>query len=406
MQGKAVSAAMAPQAAEFGLPLLIALAALGAAAMNLLLPVLPLLQDAFGADYHAVQSGLTSFLVGSAAAQVAVGPLTERYGCGRILVLALLAFCLGSAIAALAPGHEFLAIGRLLQGVGGATSLALAEAAAAETSDDATLVRRIGYLNAGMAAAVLIAPVTGAAIGAALGWRVICWVAFAAGIVLFVLCWRAIDAMPAPRPAPVANRNLAARLLRSRGFVGHSLCAGFVMVNYFSLAAFGPHIGTNLLGLSHHGYGLLFAGLGIGYIAGNLASPWLCKHYGRQRATTVALSIGIAAGLTGTLLVGASCLDTVSFLAVGFVIAAVTGTVLPSAAGAALNSEPTSLGAAAGLLNFAIFGIGAAVTHFVGGHIGTSAAPAMATLPLVTAIALAANLAAGASQFQQRGDTP
>lgn len=402
VRGRVFPAARQARADELNLPLLVALAAIGAAGMNLLLPVLPVLQDDFGADYRAVQSGLTSFLVGSAAAQVSIGPLSERYGGRRILVVALLAFCGGSAISALAPSHEFLAAGRLLQGVGGAASLVLAEAVAADTSNEAALVRRIGYLNAGMAAAILLAPVTGAAIGAAFGWRVICWTACAAGIVLLGLCWRGIGGSAARSAACRAGegRSRTARLCRSRHFMGHCLCAGFVMVNYFCLAAFGPLIGTTLLGLSHSAYGLVFAGLGIGYIAGNLASARLCRRCGRHRATTGALAVGIGAGLLGTLLVQRAALDTASFLVVGSIIAAVTGIVLPSATSAALGREGSALGAAAGLLNFAIFAIGAAVTHLVGSHIGTSAAPAMAALPLVTAIALVANLAAGASQVR------
>ena len=393
MEGKTVSATMAPSATALGLPLLIALAALGAAAMNLLLPVLPLLEETLGSHHHVVQSALTSFLVGSAVTQLALGPLSQRYSSNHLTLLALLAFCIGSAVAALAPGHAFLAVGRLLQGVGGAASLALAEAAAADASDDAVVVRRISYLNAGMAAAVLTAPLIGAAIGSAFGWRTICWSTFAVGIVLFVLCWRASAAAPSLRAADGA-RPAGFGLLRSRGFVGHSLCAGFVMVNYFSLAAFGPHIGVHLLGLSHQGYGLLFAALGVGYIAGNFASPWLCKRHGQQRATTGALSIGIAAGLLGTLLAATGNLSTTSFLAVGLVVAAVTGTVLPSAAAAALNREAASLGSAAGLLNFAIFGIGAMVIHLVGSHVGTSPAPVMAILPAASAVALFASFVA------------
>ena len=69
-----------------------------------------------------------------------------------------------------------------------------------------------------------------------------------------------------------------------------------------------------------------------------------------------------------------------------------TGLTLPAATGRALSAETGAAGAAAGLFNFAIFGIGGLVTHVVGDHMDAAATMAMAALPAVTLISLVAVL--------------
>jgi DHA1 family bicyclomycin/chloramphenicol resistance-like MFS transporter len=380
-----------------GMPLLIALAALGAAAMNLVLSSLPHLEDVFGVDYHATQVLLTAFLAGAALAQIGVGPLADARDPRVILILALGAFAGGSAMASIAPSLAVVGVGRFLQGFGGAACLVVAEAIAARESFGASLARRIGFLNAGMAVAIMIAPLAGGAIGAAFGWRAIFVVSLIAAGILIAAC---VARLPAEAARPNADSPACLvtgmlRLLRSRRFVAATLAAGFVMANYFCLAAFGPYIAVSILGLDRVKYGLLFAALGIGYVVGSMAAGRLYKALGEQRVVIATLTLGIGAGLAGLLFADLGALGKDAFLAIGCLIALTTGLTLPAFTGLALNAEAGATGAAAGLFNFAIFGIGGIVTHLVGDRMDAAATMAMGALPAVTLIALLAYLAGG-----------
>ena len=380
--------------AAAGLPLLIAVAALGGAVMNVILPLLPTLQVEFGADYRQVKSALTIFLVGAALAQLTMGPLSDAHGRRPWLLAALAVFCAGAVMSAVAPSLAMLDLGRLLQGFGGAGSFVLAQAIVFEDSETKTAPQRIGYLSASIAVGIMVAPVAGAIVSAGLGWRAIFWLAFAAGALLLGVCQRRIAKAP-PRPAGPALASAAANtatLLRSRPFVGHALCAGLVMANYFCLAAFGPLIAISVLGLDKIEYGLLFAVLGAGYVGGNLASARLGERIGRRKAAAGALALGVVAGLAGAVLLGAGAMGPTAFLVVGCVMAMVTGLVRPGATNAARAASSSSTGAAAGLLNFAIYGTGAAVTAGVGFGLDPSGIAAMAALPVVTVAALLAGL--------------
>lgn len=376
------------------LPLLVAVAALGATGMNIILPSLPTLPMELGGDYRRVQSVLTFFLVGAALAQLTMGPLSDVYGRRPLLLGALGLFCAGSAISAVSPSLAILDLGRLLQGFGGAASYVLAQATLVDGTDEASVARKIGYLSAGMAVAIMVAPVVGAVIGGALGWRAIFAATLAAGAVILGVAHPRIAGRPGD-PSPGAWRGAArsaASVLASRRFVGHALSAGCVMANYFCLAAFGPLIAISILGMSRIAYGLLFGGLGIFYVGGTLASAGLHRRLGQRMVTVAALLLGAAAGAAGAVLLELGRLQPLSFLAIGLVIALVTGIVLPAASSGALGANHDATGASAGLLNFSIYGVGALVTALVGASLDAAGTAAMAALPMVTVAALLAGL--------------
>jgi len=376
------------------LPLLAVLAGLGAASMNLVLSSLPHLQAVLGVDYHTTQSLLTAFLAGAALGQLGSGPLADAFDRSTLLRLALVVFIAGSVLAAIAPTLGLLVAGRFLQGLGGAACLVLAEAIVARGSAGAALARRIGLLNAGMALAIMLAPLAGAGVATLLGWRWLFWLPAAAGLAL--LAWA--SRLP-PLTAPgggVAAAHLPGgmgRLLRSRRFVTGTVAGGFVMANYFCLAAFGPYIAMTIHGLDRLEYGLLFAALGLAYIAGSIVSGRLYARHGERRIVVGALSAGVIVGAGGLVLAAAGALDRHAFLLVAIVVATGAGLTLPSATGRALTAEAGSGGTAAGLFNFAIFGIGGLVTHIVGDNLDAGAVTALAALPAVTFVALIAVLA-------------
>jgi MFS transporter, DHA1 family, multidrug resistance protein len=376
--------------------LLIALATLGGASMHVLMPWLPTLEHVFGTDYHAVQGTLTLFLAGAALAQLTVGAISDAWGRQAPLLLALGIFSIGSAVAALAPSLGLVDLGRFLQGFGGAGCLVLAEAIVATSSTPTNLARRIGYLNVGMAVAIMIAPLTGAGLGWAFGWRGIFRVLLAAGTLLLAVVWfrHPEEAAPPIRAASVSAHLGLANLLGSREFVSQTLCASFVMANYFVLAAVGPYFAMAVLGLDQIEYGFVFGTIGIGYVIGSLASGTMSERYGQERMAIVALSVGTLAGGAGVALLQLGWMDLWSFLAVTTVVALAAGLVLPAATSRALRAEPGSVGAAAGLFNFALFGIGAIVSELAGSQLNFSAPLAVGAMPVVTMLALVFGLLA------------
>ncbi len=115
-----------PSRITFGWPLLFLLAmitALDAMAIDMYLPAFPAVALELAASPGKIQQTLSVFLVGLALGQGIYGPLLDRFGRRRPLLIGLGIFVLGSVMAALAPSVEWLLAARFLQALGAAAGL-------------------------------------------------------------------------------------------------------------------------------------------------------------------------------------------------------------------------------------------------------------------------------------------
>lgn len=86
---------------------------------SLIVPVLTEVQDRFDTDQSTVTWVLTSYLLAAAVATPLLGRLGDSVGKQKMLVVTLSLLAIGSAMAALAPGIEWMIVARVVQGLGG-----------------------------------------------------------------------------------------------------------------------------------------------------------------------------------------------------------------------------------------------------------------------------------------------
>src|SRR5699024_9524383 len=109
-----------------GLPLLFVLALLASVApfgSDLYLAAFPDMRADLAGSETAIQLTLTMFLLGMAAGQLVFGPLSDRVGRRRPLLVGTALFVLASIGAAVAPTLGVLLAARLLQGLSAAAGL-------------------------------------------------------------------------------------------------------------------------------------------------------------------------------------------------------------------------------------------------------------------------------------------
>lgn len=87
-------------------------------AMDMYLPALPEVTDSLHAPATTVQLTLTACLAGMALGQLLIGPMSDRFGRRRPLLLGLAVYIVATALCALAPTIETLIAFRLVQGLG------------------------------------------------------------------------------------------------------------------------------------------------------------------------------------------------------------------------------------------------------------------------------------------------
>src|SRR6187399_3613330 len=106
------------------------LAATGTLATNILLPSLPQMAASLNVTSAAVTSAITIFLAVFAVGQLAVGPISDRYGRRWPVLVGFAVFFAGSVWCGLANDLSNLLIGRVLQASGACATSVLSRAIA------------------------------------------------------------------------------------------------------------------------------------------------------------------------------------------------------------------------------------------------------------------------------------
>src|SRR3712207_3907526 len=109
-------------------PLLAALTALTALSIDMSLPALPQLQQAFGASVSSAQLTLSIFLLGFALGQLVCGPASDRRGRRPVLLAGLGLFALAGLACAASTSLPVLVACRFLQGAGASVGPVIARA--------------------------------------------------------------------------------------------------------------------------------------------------------------------------------------------------------------------------------------------------------------------------------------
>ena len=150
---------------------LAALAATGTLATNILLPSLPQMAASLHVSTAEVTSSITVFLAVFAVGQLAVGPISDRYGRRWPVLTGFAVFCAGSIWCGLATDLPGLLIGRVIQAAGACSTSVLSRAIARDLFSGAALGRAMALIMIAMAAAPGFSPLLGGALDRAFGWR-------------------------------------------------------------------------------------------------------------------------------------------------------------------------------------------------------------------------------------------
>lgn len=144
--------------------------ALDLVGFGIVLPILPL----YARRFHASSLEATLLVAAFAAASFVFSPLwgrvADRHGRKPVLLVSLVGTAVGSLLTGLAGGLVLLFIGRLIDGVSGA-SVSVAQATVADVADPRSRPRLFGLLGAAFGVGFVIGPAIGA-LGALAGPRV------------------------------------------------------------------------------------------------------------------------------------------------------------------------------------------------------------------------------------------
>ena len=172
---------------------------------DLYLSAFPVMADDLAATATGIQLTLASFLVGLAAGQLVFGPLSDRLGRRRPLLVGAAIFVVASVFAALAPTIEILIAARLVQGLAGAPGMVLGRAVIADLERGEAAARAFSLMMIVGGIAPVVAPLAGSLVVDAVGWRGALGVLVGLALLMLLSSWFVV-----PESLPVHRRGGAA----------------------------------------------------------------------------------------------------------------------------------------------------------------------------------------------------
>ncbi|MGH8841161.1 MAG: MFS transporter [Advenella sp.] len=132
---------------------------------------LPALTRDFNATLPTVQWVMLAYLITITVAIVLAGKLGDLIGHRRVLILGLVLFVLASLLCAAAPTLELLVLGRVAQGVGGATLMTLPISMVHEFVARERIGSAMGLFGTMSAIGTALGPSLGGVLIGSMGWR-------------------------------------------------------------------------------------------------------------------------------------------------------------------------------------------------------------------------------------------
>jgi predicted MFS family arabinose efflux permease len=370
-----------PAAAPFGRTLMafVLTAVLVSGQLYVVIPLLPDMAASWGSRPGALTWLVTAFGIGYGAGFLVFGPLSDRYGRRRVMLVGLPVAALSTALVAVSPSPEIAMVLRALQGLAVATFPPAGLAYIAERVEPGRRVVAISAVTGAFLASAVLLQVAAQVLVDVTGWRGL-FLLSAAGLALAALGLRAtlLADLPGGTGSVLAAYRPLPGLLRD-GVLAIRYAATVVLLTGFVAL----YTGLQLYGVTPSSGELL--ALRVAGLPAMIAVPMVMPWFGRVAPVTRAVAMLAAAALVlATVgLTGAAAFGLVLLLAA---YAATITAGLPS-----LNESVAARAGRARGTALALFSCALAV----GGSIGPLVAAAFGGFaPLMYGLAIAMGVSA------------
>jgi DHA1 family bicyclomycin/chloramphenicol resistance-like MFS transporter len=349
----------------------------GPISMDLYLPVLPALTADLGAATSSAQLTVTACLFGLAAGQLVAGPLSDRFGRRRPLLIGVVAYVATSVLCAASPTVEVLVAARFAQGLAGGVGIVIAQAAGRDLYSGNRLLRFYGRLTVLAGLAAIVGPIIGGQLARVTDWRGLFLFLAAIGVVILVACLLVFrETLPAHQRVTgglLQTGRDSRRLLTDRRFLGAVLISGFVSAALFAYLSGATFLLQEVYGLSPQGYSYAFGLNSLGFMIFGFAAGRASERWSETGILVIGLLM-VASGAAGLLATAVLHLPLIAVVLSLFTMVSGVAVTTPPTTSIALAGYPDIAGTASSFLGVARFAFGGLAAPLVGLG-GSSAVP-------------------------------
>ncbi|WP_234425329.1 multidrug effflux MFS transporter [Vibrio coralliilyticus] len=318
-------------------------------AIDIYLPALPQISQAFHVEHALAQDTITWFLFAMGVGQLFAGPLADKVGRRTVALGGISIYALSALLAWGAQNIEWMLAARLLQGLGACATSVAAFATVRDIFGPQKSGKMISYLNGAICFIPALAPILGSWLTQQFGWR--SNFSFMAGFAMVALVAMFIgmkETNSAPSKEPVFRPSRYMAVLKTPSFIFHASLCMLAMAVILAYVTSAPVVLMENLGLSMNEFTLWFGINAVINIAACMTAPKFMDKYGTHKTLVVGI---MTLGLGGVvMLVMAQQQSALAFMLPIFLSSVGFAWVLGAAAGKALAPFGDKAGTAAALL--------------------------------------------------------
>lgn len=346
------------------------LSAIGPFSIDTYLAGFPIIAKDLGVTVDYVSYTLSSFFIGISVGQMLYGPLLDRFGRKKPMLVGLGIYVFASMACAIAPTIELLIAFRLLQALGGCVGMVSSRAIVRDIFPVHESAKIFSILILILGVSPMIAPTVGSYMIVHIGWHSVFWLQTVMGLLLFLAVMfffgesKGADTSLSLRPNVIINTFWG--IFKNPQFFTYAFAASMVSGGVYAYVSGSPFVFMKLFSVGEKQYGWIFSLLAGGLILSSQLNNLVLKKYGSAQIVKAALSVQT---IFGILLFSASLLGFLSIssaIVLIFLFLCCQGFSFPNASALSLAPFSKEAGSASALMGALQMGIGSLTAALVG----------------------------------------
>lgn len=342
------------------------LTALSPFSIDMYLPAFAQIAAAMHTTVETVTLSLSSYFVGLAGGQLLYGPLLDKFGRKKPLYVGLCIYLIASFGCLSAQSIEMLIVLRFIQAVGGCAAGVASIAMVRDLFPIDQNAKVFALLMLVLGTSPMIAPTVGGFVTAAFSWRIIFLILAVIAALIFAAVVFALPDKYKPdptislRPVPIITGFW--EVLKTPQFYTFAIAGSISFAGLFTYVAGAPVVFMKIYHMDAKAFGLLFAGLSVGFIGSGQLNSLMLKKFRSEQIVPVAFVIQFVGGALFLLAAYNNLLGIPGIIAMIFIQLACVGILAPNTSALCIAPFERNAGTASSLLGALQLGIGAGAT--------------------------------------------
>lgn len=346
------------------------LSAIGPFSIDTYLSGFPIIAKDLGVTVDYVSYTLSSFFIGISIGQMLYGPLLDRFGRKKPLIIGLAIYVMASIACALVPTIQLLIFFRLLQALGGCVGMVSSRAIVRDVFPVHESAKIFSILILILGVSPMIAPTIGSYMIVNLGWHSVFWLQAGMGLfILFAVIFylsetKKADTSMSLRPADITKTFWG--IFKNPQFFTYAFAGSMVSGGVYAYVSGSPYVFMKIFNLTEQQFGWVFSLLAGGLILSSQLNNLVLKKYFSEKIVKYSLTIQTIFGLLLFSCAIFGWLNIYSAIGLIFVFLSCQGFSFPNASALSLAPFSKEAGSASALMGAFQMGIGALGAALVG----------------------------------------